>query len=288
MASGDRARGARSRAPPTLAQVSASGYAAGMSERYDTWGLAPREACARARDGAIEGGALLRALLTWPLWIVPGTSRWRVPVMRTPDGARILELFSDPEALAAFEAAEPTADLPEVGDLRLEGWRLFRALGDEELARVSVDTHSPHACSYQGDDIAELRRWAAIVELEAALRSPDDVADAVGVLASFGSYLVVVRGHAPHEEVVMAPDEERELAAVFTAPDAAEQFMESAIDALGPELRAISYAAPDLFAALDRMDLDGVVFNPVTHLPPRAFQPALIRRLRERCESTAT
>lgn len=257
-----------------------------MDANPSTAPLTPRAAATLALDGRLDGDALLRAVVSWPHWRVRGVERAgdtsRVPVLVTPDGYRVLECFSDEDALRDFEERPDVAPLEGLGDVTVfRGDVLFGALSSRDVMRVSIDQHSPHGLSYQGPRVDELARWAAIARAEAALLDPDRVPDAVRVLVEFEHWHVVLRagpGSGP-ASMVLAPDEHRALGAVFSAPDTAAAFVAHATDALPGELRTEIVNGRDLFATLEAMRLDGVVFNPLGPLPARAFHASLFPRV---------
>jgi hypothetical protein len=242
----------------------------------------PRDIAAMVKREEADAIALLRSVLGWQGWLVQGAQctdgKYQVPVLRSAEGHRVLEIFSDREALDSF--VERDGDGTTVSHATFGGWQLFGGIDTSSLARISVDLHSPHGFSYQAETVDDLASWVTIARVEAALRDPTAVPQAPLVLLQFARWHVVLRKGRGAAEMVLAPDDQgRVLGAAFSAPDTAQAFVDHATDALPGELVVEVVTGRQLFDALVRMQVDGVVFNPISHLPPRAFDAAMLPRL---------
>lgn len=242
-----------------------------------------REAVAAYQREVGATAPLFRAIMAHPAWRVAGergADGLRLAVLN-PDGrGRILEAFSDAEAVATFEA---TAEGPIRRErVELAGYELFAALDVGTVDKIRLDPLSPHGLSYVADRLPLLAAWARIVRVELALYAPDRVADPLGELARFDGYhLVHVEGH--EEALVLAPDAGgRNLAALFTAVDTAEAFAATMAVDTGERLAIRGVEGSRIFAELDGTGLDGVVFNPLSALPARALSAAVLPALVER------
>ncbi len=244
-----------------------------------TFGLAPRAAAALARDGALDGDGLLRSIMSHARWLVPGDGDYgprRVAVLSTPEGGRIVEIFSDDEALSAFARREGSR--PDV--FELPGHALFGALAATSVDRIKIDVHEGHHFSYGRDQLPLLAAWAERVRTEVALYEPDRVHDPLRVLWQHPEYLVPVHHVEGDAELVFAPDDdERALAALFTADDVATEFVEAMTPWVEGELELVRQKGEAVFRMLGALDIDGVVFNPFTSLPARALDAAVIPRI---------
>lgn len=246
-----------------------------------TFGLAPRTAASLARDGVLDGDGLLRSVMSHSRWLVPGEGDEgprRVAVLSTPEGGRIVEIFSDEEALDVFARREGSR--PEV--FELPGHALFAALAASSADRIKIDVHDRHHFSYGRDQLPLLAAWAERVRTEVALYEPERVNDPLRVLWQHPEYLVPVHHVEGDAELVFAPDdEERALAALFTADDLATEFIEAMTPWVEGELDLVRQKGEAVFRMLAALDIDGVVFNPFTSLPPRALEASVVPRIVE-------
>ncbi len=227
-----------------------------------------------------------RGLMNHPTWSLAGertaSGQLQLGVLRPQGGGKILEIFSGPDATQAFEQAhgEPVAQ-PQ---MHLVGHELFGMLSDGLVDRLNIDPGSPHTFHFLRNQLGLLRRWAQTVALECSLQDPNAVPNPLGLLASFEHYhLVVLPGQGEQYSLVLAPDSRgRSLGAIFTSEDAAVEFGQAIAKELGrsPEVREV--AARPLFERLKAMTLQGLVFNPLTDLPPRALSAAIIDPILQR------
>lgn len=242
------------------------------------------DAVERFKTGHLSDGDLYRTIMAHPSWAVVAEEgadgELRLGLLATPAGGRILELFSTEEAVDRFAEAE---DVPRPSRmLKLSGFQLFSTLGDDSVHRINLDLHSPHATHFFIDQIPLLRAWAEVVTVELALASPDRLPNPFAVLRRFDGFNVVVRQSGPHKDLVMAPDGAgRNLAAVFTAEDTVDEFIKEVADDLGGALEIERLSGQKLFEWFAQIPLDGIVFNPLTHLPPIAVAASIGERVLE-------
>ena len=243
------------------------------------------EAVDAFKAGDLSDADLYRTIMAHPGWQVVAevddAGATRLGVLRTPNGGRILELFSGADSLASF-CAQEQAEMP-AKMLQLPGFHLFGTLADAAVDRINLDLHSPHATHFLRDQIPLLRAWAEVVTVELALAAPDRLPNPFAALRRFDGFNVVIRVDGAERDFVMAPDATRMLAAVFTAEDTVDEFLaevgETITAELGGELVVERMAGVPLFEALAQMSLDGIVFNPITHLPGVALAPGVIERV---------
>jgi len=219
-----------------------------------------------------------------PTWAVvaeeEGHGQLKLGVLRKPNGGRIMEIFSSEETLDRFCETESEERPKKM--LQLAGFQLFSTLADEAVHRINLDLHSPHATHFLVDQIPLLRAWAEVSTAEMALAAPDRLSNPFAVLRRFDGFNVVVRQSGPDRDLVMAPDPEgRMLAAVFTAEDTVDEFIREVADDLGGALEIERLSGQALFEWFQQIPLDGIVFNPLTHLPPIAVSAAIGDRVLE-------
>jgi hypothetical protein len=249
-----------------------------MEAYLDSYRLAPSLAVAHFRASELDGDALLRALATHPRWFVPGQNDAqgvaRVGVLVGEDGRRVLEAWSELEFVPE-EYRDRT--------VTVAGYVLFTRIQTYGVDRVSLDQDTEHAIFYLADQFELLGAWGAVGAVETALHHPDEVGDAFGVVHGFASFHILLRKHDTDADILLAPDaQDRELAAVFTAPDACRHFEETLrlAGVLG-EVETEIVDGHRLFDQLQHAGLDGVVFNPLTPLPVRALRASAIPRILE-------
>jgi hypothetical protein len=256
----------------------------GMTLPMHPYDLTPREAFAAYRDDALSENDLLRA--------ITGHAAWRVMAETTPDGrdalgvivqergGRLLELFSDAEAVATFVATQGDGVEPVLREV--DGPTLFSRLPDDIAHRINLDLGSTHAFRYKGEQIPLLRAWAEVATVELALLAPDRFANPFAVLRRGESYRILIRKLGDERDWVMAPDaHDRTLAAVFTADDTIDAFIAQVESELEGTLEIVTQSGTDLFRAVDALDVDGIVFNPLSHLRPVALSAAVASKVLE-------
>jgi hypothetical protein len=242
------------------------------------------EAVDRFKGGHLSDADLYRTIMAHPTWALiadEGThGQLMLGVLKTPNGGRILELFSSDECLDRFCETEGEGRPPRM--LQLAGFQLFSTLADESVHRINLDLHSPHATHFLVNQIPLLRAWAEVVTAEIALSSPDRLPNPFAVLRRFDGFNVVVRESGPDRDLVMAPDPDgRTLAAVFTAEDTVDEFIREVADELGGALQVERLSGRALFEWFAQIPLDGIVFNPLTHLPPIGVSATIGARILE-------
>ncbi len=142
-----------------------------------------------------------------------------------PDGKKRLPVFSSHESLKAY-TADSQADQYY---LQTKGTWVFQ-LPFEEIDEVWIDPAQPEAIFYGKEHFERFRELAAAIEIEedlTQLREGNSSDGACERVRDYPAYRVVV--NLVDNRLVMAPDQAgRALAAVFTAEDACDAFLEEA------------------------------------------------------------
>ncbi len=254
-----------------------------MSLPLHPYDLAPRAAFEAYREESLTENDLLRVITGHRAWrVVAETSddgRAALGVIVQESGGRILELFSDDAAVDTFVDTQGDGVRPVLREM--DGPTLFSAMPDDLAHRINLDVGSQHAFRYKADQIPLLRAWADVATVELALLDPERFANPFAVLRR-GTYRVLIRTLGDERDWVMAPDaHDRLLAAVFTADDTVDAFIAEVERELDGELEIVSQPGTDLFRALRELPVDGVVFNPLTHLRPVALSAAVFGKVLE-------
>lgn len=231
----------------------------------------PRDALARFVNHDLTDAQLMRALAEHAGWIAPAARDGQTVALRLIDVAdagspaqRALCLFSDEGTLADARNAAPDVF---GGDVLggLTGWRVWAELGPHVQA-VHVDPFSTESMRFGPDRLDGLREWAGALRVEEALATVGETGGELGVIRDFERYYVVL---LEGTHLALAPDvRRRRFGAVFTATDALEAFLRRSRAA---DAQPLCLAGAELFAMLQSMPLDGIVFNSAGPGPARAF-----------------
>ena len=240
----------------------------------------PRQAVALYLKDKLSGTQLLRCLAAYPHWRVPARLEGLVPVFGNYDlgtGERNFLMFSDPQAYMACKERLGGEVLGEYFIDRVSGVKALSALG-EEIAVVNINPFSPEEIHYSQEQIPRLRAWAQIVKVEHALETMGTKRPDFATIKAFAEYFFIME---ETQYIALAPDGRgRKLAALFTAEDALENFLERNASRTG--LKPVPINGEKLFSAIRRMPLEGLVFNCSGPAKPRAFPLAFCDEVLER------
>ena len=251
-----------------------------MSDDFlNSYQLCPREAVQHFRAERLDADGLLRAIVTHPAWWVPAQSDpagvARIGIQARENGTRVLEAWSERTLMPDDAQAEAVA---------IAGFVLFSRVHTYGVHRVTLNHDTPESLFYLSDQFSLLAAWGAVGSVETALVDPELVGDPFGVLHGFNAWHVLVRAGVQQGEagdIVLAPDaQDRELAAVFTAPDACRHFEKSMqLAGVLDEVTVQTVDGSELFGQLQYAGIDGVVFNPLTPLPVRALRAEALAKI---------
>jgi hypothetical protein len=224
-------------------------------------------------DGSMRSPDLLRALVSHTPWHVPAVATPEGPQPRhyaDDEGGQWLRVYSSDEALTQAGYTGPTLSVSAAT------WISWLT---DDLAGVDMDAETTGALHYKCTQFEFLRRGAACLDVEAVLAG-EPREGGFGILRDYDGWQVVGRQNAARFQMAMVPDRQgRRLAAAFTASDAADAFVRTH-GLFGQGVRVVNRRGTDLFAQLDAMDIDGVVFNCVGPTRPvavaRSFAPAVL------------
>ena len=146
-----------------------------------------------------------------------------------------------------------------------------------------MDPFTEHAIHWKREQLDTVREIARAAEVERILRG-DEFPDALERLARYRGYRVVLRaGDEGQAQWMMAPDtEERLLAAVFTAPDTLEAFLEAEVFPRRIVPVVVTMDGRTLFERIRTMWLHGICFNPRGPVPAKAVSAQLAQVVLER------
>lgn len=230
--------------------------------------MGPSDAIAAHRAGELDGIGLVRALVSFDHWLLPARvgEAGAAPLVTVRGTERWLTVCSD---RAAFDAAGAPGDL----FLDTPGPGLFARL-DPGLAGVNIDPGTGRAIHYQGEQLDTLREMGRAVLVERFLHGAA-YPDGLQKLRDYDGYRIVMRAkEGGGIQMVLAPDnQDRLLAAVFTAPDTLRAFLASLPEGLVPIV--VTLDGTELFTRLRELTLHGIVFNCRGPVKPRAVSAQL-------------
>lgn len=249
------------------------------------WRLPIQDALEKMTRKELDGDVFLRSMMHHPSWLVPGRHGARgleLGVITTPKG-RILEVYSDEDALARMERQSGSEFTGEL--VRLEGHDLFASLAALQVDRLNLNPGQEPKLSWRAEQIDLLVAWGRQAKVELALLEPERVRDPVGTIAAYDGYYLVYERNEDTHSIVLAPDSRgRSLAAVFTSWDSVEAFRASMQSEASGVLETVEFSAKELFPLIQRLDVQGLVFNPWSLIPARALSVALLSEIIPRTE----
>lgn len=247
-----------------------------------------QQAIAEWKDGTITGSQLVRQLVSYDKWICPvsqgaaaemlaSNTASRLSYSRDAEGVSRLYLFSDGDSVSRFRRS--------LGEDQGE-WHLLETTGAwffqlplDQIDLIEIDPGSPWEIGYRKEQFARLAAMAHALDVECALadlRAGTAAPTATQLVYDYQHYLLAVVNRGSGYSLALAPDSRgRSLAAVFTAQDNFDAFCgEQGPTNLGVQIMPFELTGEKLFAQLQQMQLDGLVFNCSGPSKPVAFAAA--------------
>ena len=244
--------------------------------------LHPRQVIERFFEQQLTGRQLLRCLASFAHWLAPASFDDGQPALlelRLSD-SRHFYMFSD---MQAYDAGRAAVGADVIGDhyLELTGDGVWLSFNDAVQA-VNINPHSEHQIHYKQDQFPILRQWAKTIRVERALGNVLSTDSGYDVIREFDRYYVVLRSDESGPNLMLAPDSKgRKLAALFTAEDALDAYVEEMNQSGLQGLKPLMMTGAKLFDLLLKAALDGFAFNCCGPVTPRAFAPEFARRVSE-------
>jgi hypothetical protein len=242
------------------------------------------------RNKQISGVSLMRVLVSRPDWSVPVSesavadmlaqnNASRIQFSRNKEGKNCLLLFSTGDAYDVYRQALAIPGTQHF--LQTTGTWVFR-LPLDEIDQIWIDPLTKHDIYYEKEQFARLSEIARAVLVEEALvnlRTGTAQDGAIRLVRDYQGYSVAVTLHEGRPRMLMAPDsKQRALAAIFTADDAYDAFAPEAKTQAGDvPVQQLRLPGEAMFNALQKMKLDGIVFNCAGPVTPVAFAAAFMR-----------
>ena len=220
--------------------------------------------------GKVSGNTLIRAVMDteWHIETTFGQGEFQVAEHLTPEG-RWSELYSSRERCPA----QTTTTVAGAWYFRTLFW---------QVVGVTLEKDHPEAIHWRKDQMDLLRRWGKAVHIERVLlgTAGDDVFAQDHLFRSFDGWSVVTTLGAGAQMVLAPDDQGRHLAAICTAPDCLEAFVERYVRKLGVPFGTAELSSATLYTTLRAMPIDGIVFNPLGPIPAKAVKPAFAEMMK--------
>lgn len=231
----------------------------------------PRQALKAYRAKEIEGHDLLRVLTahkSWRMLAVEEGDGFR-PLLRVVGEDKWLQLFTDEAAFDEHIVARG-AQAEDHSWVEKDGEWLFSSLSDG-LAGIDINPLLDDAIHYKQAQFDVLRGWAHNLQVERVLTEQSTDQQSAQRIAEGRFFIAFIdTEHGPQLALAPDPQQQRQFAAVFTAPDAAVRYQQQASKAIGQELKLNVLPGAALFQRLADVPLDGIVFNCLGPPPPVA------------------
>jgi len=222
--------------------------------------MTPAQALNKHRAEEITDEQLLRILVTYDSWCVPSQPEddgHRMLVLQRDEGP-VVEAFTTEEAYA--EHMQQVSEQP-FGWMTVSGEWLFSNLNDTLIA-LEINAPQGVRFTFKSKVFATLRNWSRSVLVERALVTQMDDAATFQLLCESTFLIVSTQPDVVPLQIALAPDSNgRTLAAIFTAPDALNLYLQAAQKSTNASLSTHSVSGKPLFSSLASMSIDGVVFN---------------------------
>ena len=241
--------------------------------------MSAEESLALFHAGELPFRALLRSIIAHDGWMIPASPEdLERPVLWRMDDKLWLLAFTSNGHLESYLDKE-NADRSQ----RVDGRWLFGGLIPPVQGLV-LDAGQPHGTQFNEEKFEYLRLWAQSLQVEMLLATMQIDGEGLQLLRGFDGYrLPIVRSESGKAHIALAPDAQgRKLAAVFTAEDCLEAFLQDAQGAYGDGLIVDTLDGASLFAQLNALPLDGVVFNCSGPVKPSAVSLEMIGALVEK------
>ncbi|MCO4762803.1 MAG: hypothetical protein KC502_14915 [Myxococcales bacterium] len=225
--------------------------------------------------GTVGFGALMRGLTVYEGWRTIADPSGGVLTRPSVDGPW-LDLFADDAALLAHLSKVPQdIDLTSVG---VNG-SLF-AHFDEGLAGIHIHPGQDHELILDRANGSMARAWATTALIEAMLVQRKSLD--LDMLRQWQGWQLLMRSSPAEDKpqlVLTADARGRPVAAVFTADDCREAFLERLPPAMRAGMTVRRMMGAQIFAQLAHMPVHGAAFNPAGPVPSRGYDRAWLARI---------
>ena len=215
--------------------------------------------------------AMLIRHMTQHEWLLPSIEEQ--PFLQQIEEELFLSLSSNREIFAQ------THSDPEVKPIGKNFDWIFSNL-PEDLAGFLIDMGTEHAIQLPSQYFDVCKQIIVCSTIENIFSQEISQEELLKTLRAYSSYLLpIIRDEEGNANIALAPDHQnRQLIAVFTAPDCFQAFQRAAEGKLG-NLTVDEISGEKLFADLSQLPIDGVVFNCYGPVRPQAIGKSLIDSL---------
>jgi hypothetical protein len=231
------------------------------------------EICHQFHQQEINFLQLLRKILSYDQWCLPYSNSQ--PLLIQNDGSNLLLLFSSQELFIKHNGTDLEFKLTKGTWL---GDRL-----NENIDSLLIDPNESHGVQLPKEYFYYLKKISQACLVEELLEGNDNEKNAISILQDYEHFLVpIIQDEDGTTHITLAPDDQgRKFAAVFTAEDCLQSFIEASKELLGEELKINEIRGKELFANLNHLDLEGVAFNCYGPVSPRVLSKDFIKIIAE-------
>ncbi|MCB1179276.1 MAG: hypothetical protein KDK36_16970 [Leptospiraceae bacterium] len=246
----------------------------------------PEEWVGEFEDGIITGFGLMEAMARFDRWLV-GIERLEegyIPeTIRDEDGNLFINLFSKPEYMDLYGKTWGEKFRPKFF-LTLNGSWIFKNL-PSGLEYLNIDPDSEHSILYKKHQIELLMEIGKMIEIDLSMRKIIgttvkkfvDIKEEFQNLKNYSDYYFITKD----EKAPLAPDDSnRKLIPVFTSKASAKMFSDWLKS--GQEIEDLEikqFSGHEIFPKLQKLQLDGIVFNCSGPITPCAFTLELAKKV---------
>ena len=204
-------------------------------------------------------------------WFIPSIEEQ--PFLQQINGELFLSISSNRESFSK------THSDPEVKPL-IKNFEWIMNNLPEELAGLLIDMSLDHATQLPSQYFEFCKQIVACSKIETIFTKEVSEEELLQTLRSYSSYLLpIIQDEEGTTNIALAPDHQnRQLIAVFTAPDCFQAFQYAAQGKLG-NVTVDEVSGEKLFSDLSQLPIDGLVFNCYGPVQPQAIGKSLIDSL---------
>ena len=223
---------------------------------------------------------LLRQLINFDEWIIPTQpgSDEPIPSLWKNDDIVWLAVFSSEENFQ--QKVQQGSNEPNTNFMKVDGRWLFSVL-ENPISAMVIDPQDSHAIQFDSKMFPKLVQWAMAIKVERILSGEASREKSMSILRNFDGYHIpLIQTEDGNSHIALAPDAQgRKLAALFTAEDTLQAFLQIAKDALGANLIIDVTNGEKIFEYLRDLPLDGVVFNCNGPIAPCAISMQMVNMI---------
>ncbi len=224
------------------------------------------------RAGTIDNVTLMRRLANHKGWIIPArmVEGRPAPLLQKRGEQLWMLAFADEAAFTEWKAGHE--ENSKTGDevVKVAGTGVVQMI-HPTLDGVTYVISGGRALHYNKEQLVPLRRLGLGVLTEQVLDGTAQVARAWDLLADYDGFVLARDRRGEQDQLLLVPNNEgKKLVAIFTNPDTVQAWQKATEGKIPFEPTFTRHSGRGLFDLMNRIDVDGMVFNPAGPVPARA------------------